>query len=95
MYEISSKVQSNKAVCLYNSAVCFIKLGEYNSAISLLNTAVKIKRQSSYFFNLGYCYAMIKNHKKSLINFNIAWSLNNSDKDCEKAIRILLSGMGQ
>lgn len=93
MYEISSKFQPNTAVCLYNSAVCFIKLEEYNKAIPLLNNAVKLKRQSSYFFNLGYCYAMIKNHKKSLINFNIAWSLNTEDKDCEKAIRILLSSL--
>jgi hypothetical protein len=38
---------------------------------------------------------MLKNTKKALIAFNTAWCLDNSDKDCEMAINILLKNIYQ
>jgi tetratricopeptide (TPR) repeat protein len=90
MYEKAIKFKENEASSLYNSAVCFIKLTEFSKAIPLLKSAINLKRESKYFFNLGYCYTMLKNHKKALIYFNTAWSLNNEDKDCEKAIDVII-----
>ncbi|MBP2033661.1 tetratricopeptide (TPR) repeat protein [Clostridium algifaecis] len=90
LYEKAIKLKDNEVSALYNSAVCLIKLREYLKAIPKLKEAIRLKRESKYFFNLGYCYAMLKNTKKALISFNTAWCLNNSDKDCEIAINILL-----
>ncbi|MBI6873721.1 tetratricopeptide repeat protein [Clostridium aciditolerans] len=90
MYEKAIKLKENEASSLYNSAVCFIKLKEYNRAIPLLKSAIDLKRESKYFFNLGYCYTMLKDNKKALVYFNTAWSLNNDDTDCEKAINIII-----
>ncbi|MBM7870003.1 tetratricopeptide (TPR) repeat protein [Clostridium pascui] len=90
LYQKSILVKENEAASLYNSAVCFIKLKDYNNAIPLLKSAVNLKRDSKYFFNLGYCYAMLKDNKKALIYFNTAWALDNEDKDCEKAINIIM-----
>lgn len=89
-YEKAISNKENEACSYYNSGVCFIKLKEYDKAISMLKLAIKIQPDSKYFFNLGYCYAMKNDSKKALVYFNIAWSLNNSDIDCKKAIDILL-----
>ncbi|WP_194190614.1 tetratricopeptide repeat protein [Clostridium chrysemydis] len=89
-YEKAISNKENEACSYYNSGVCFIKLKEYDKAISMLKLAIKIQSDSKYFFNLGYCYAMKNDSKKALVYFNIAWSLNNSDIDCKKAIDILL-----
>ncbi|WP_446899073.1 tetratricopeptide repeat protein [Clostridium sp. LBM24168] len=91
MYEKAIAVKDNEVSSLYNSAVCLIKLNEYLQAIPKLKSAIKLKKESKYFFNLGYCYTMLKNHKKALLSFNNAWCLDNSDTDCEKAINILLN----
>lgn len=91
LYQRSIEAKENEAASLYNSAVCFIKLKEYNEAISLLKSAIALKSESKYFFNLGYCYAMLKDNKKALIYFNTAWSLDNDDKDCEKAINLIIN----
>lgn len=91
MYNKCLEIHENEPACLYNSAVCFIKLKKYDKAIPLLEAAILKKRQSSYFFNLAYCYSMLNNNKKALIYFNIAWALDNSDKDCEKAISLILN----
>ncbi|MBA5850322.1 hypothetical protein H2684_03190 [Clostridium sp. cel8] len=90
MYEKAIIVKDNEISSLYNSAVCLIKLNEYLKAIPKLKAAIKLKKESKYFFNLGYCYTMLKNNKKALLSFNTAWSLDNSDSDCERAINILL-----
>ncbi|WP_368076539.1 tetratricopeptide repeat protein [Clostridium tyrobutyricum] len=90
LYEKAIKLKDNEVSSLYNSAVCLIKLKEYSKAIPKLKEAINLKRESKYFFNLGYCYTMLKNTKKALISFNTAWCLDNSDKDCEMAINILL-----
>ena len=91
MYNKCLELNENEPACLYNSAVCFIKLKEYTNAIPLLESAISKKRQSIYFFNLAYCYSMLKNNKKALIYFNIAWTLDNSDYECEKAINLIVS----
>ncbi|KAJ49330.1 tetratricopeptide (TPR) repeat protein [Clostridium tetanomorphum] len=91
LYQKSIQAKENEAASLYNSAVCFIKLKDYNQAIPLLKEAIYLKRESKYFFNLGYCYAMLKDNRKALIYFNTAWSLDNDDKDCEKAINLIVN----
>ncbi len=90
LYEKAIKFKENEAAALYNSAVCFIKLKDYNKSIDLLKSAIKLKQESKYFFNLGYCYTMLKNNRKALIYFNNAWCLNNDDSDCEKAINVIM-----
>jgi tetratricopeptide (TPR) repeat protein len=90
LYKKSIELKENEAASLYNAAVCLIKLRSFENAISLIKRAVKLKEDSRYYFNLGYCYAMLKNSPKALLYFNTAWSLDNTDSDCEKAIKLLL-----
>ena len=61
----------------------------------MLKQAITIQRDSKYFFNLGYCYAMKEDSNRALINFNIAWALNNEDTDCEKAINLITAKLGK
>lgn len=89
MYKKAAVFKENEGASLYNSAVCYIKLNQYNEAIELLKRAITIKKESKYFFNLGYCYAMLNNYKKALVNFNTAWALDNNDSECEKAINLI------
>lgn len=91
MYTKCIEVRENEPSAFYNSAVCFIKLREYKKAIDLLKSALYIREESIYYFNLAYCHAMLNNSKKALIYFNKAWCLNNSDSDCEKAINLIMS----
>jgi len=90
LYQKAAKTKENEAASLYNAAVCFIKLKEYEKAVPLLKSAINQKRESKYFFNLGYCYAMLKDNRKALVYFNTAWSLDNNDIDCEKAINLII-----
>ncbi|WP_123054395.1 tetratricopeptide repeat protein [Clostridium sp. JN-1] len=90
MYGKAIMQKNNVSSSLYNSAVCFIKLKDYERAIPLLRSAIKLKRDSKYFFNLGYCYAVLKDNKKALLYFNTAWCLDNDDVDCEKAINSIM-----
>lgn len=90
MYKKALEIKENEAASLYNSAVCYIKLKKYNDAIILLKRAVYMRKESRYFFNLGYCYAVLGNNKKALINFNTAWALDNNDVECEKAINLIM-----
>lgn len=90
-YKKAVEFSENTPASLYNIAVCFIKLGDYGKAIPLLMSAIEEKEDSRYFFNLGYCHAMLKNSKKALIYFNTAWALNNDDKDCERAISLIIN----
>lgn len=89
-YKKAIEIKDNKTASLYNTAVCFIKLREYEKALPLLKLAITEKQDSRYYFNLGYCYAMLKDAKKALIYFNTAWALDNNDIDCEKAINIIM-----
>ena len=90
MYQRSIELKENEAASLYNAAVCFIKLKEYERAVSLLKNAINLKLESKYFFNLGYCYSILKDNKKALVYFNTAWALDNNDNDCEKAINLII-----
>lgn len=56
-----------------------------------LKLAVKIKNDNKYFFNIAYCHAMLNNTSKALYYFNLSWSINNEDSDCEKAINLILN----
>ncbi|MCY6370635.1 tetratricopeptide repeat protein [Clostridium ganghwense] len=94
-YKKAIELKENKTASLYNTAVCFIKLNNYTRAISLLKAAIREKEDSRYFFNLGYCYAMLKDAKKALIYFNTAWALNNEDSDCEKAIDLIIQTLSK
>lgn len=90
LYEKAMLSKDNEVAALYNSAVCFIKLKDFEKAIPLLKIALSKKRDSRYLFNLGYCYSMLKDNKKALQYFNNAWALDNNDSDCEKAISLIL-----
>lgn len=90
MYKKAVQTKENEAPSLYNAAVCFIKLKQYEKAIPLLKSAIIRRNDSKYFFNLGYCFAMLKDNKKALIYFNTAWSIDNDDSDCEKAINLII-----
>ena len=93
-YKKSVMNNENEACSYYNAGVCFIKLKDFDNAILMINKAISIQKESKYFFNLGYCYAMKENSNKALINFNIAWALNNDDLDCEKAINMITKKIG-
>lgn len=75
----------------YNSGVCYIKLKEYNKAIDMIKKALSLHQDPKYFFNLAYCYSMIDDEVKALRYFNLSWALDNSDTDCEKAIKLITS----
>lgn len=90
LYKKSAELKENEAAALYNSAVCFIKLKDYKKAIPLIQSALQIRRDSKYYFNLAYCYAMLKDTGKALNYFNTAWALDNSDDECERAIKLIL-----
>ena len=90
-YKMSIENNENTACSYYNSGVCYIKLKDYDNAIKMIKTALSMQQESKYFFNLAYCYAMKDDVKKALIYFNMAWSLDSSDKDCEKAINLIMS----
>lgn len=90
-YQKAVEYNENEACSYYNSGVCFIKLKNYDNAINMLKKAINLQRDSKYFFNLGYCHAMKDENNKALIYFNISWALDNKDKDCEKAIDLILS----
>lgn len=90
MYCKSIELKENETASMYNAAVCFIKLKNYVNAIPLIRAALERKKDSKYYFNLGYCYAMLKESKLALIYFNRSWALDNDDTECEKAINILL-----
>ena len=91
LYKKAIETKENEAGAYYNAAVCFIKLKQYDKAIPLLKNAITGRMDSKYFFNLGYCYAMLKDNKKALIYFNTSWTLDNSDKDCERAINLIIN----
>lgn len=91
LYKKAVSTGINEASSLYNCAVCFIKLKNYGSAISLLKSAINKKEDSKYYFNLGFCFTMLSDNKKALLNFNRAWALDNYDEDCKKAIDNILN----
>ncbi len=91
MYKKALELKENESASLYNSAVCLIKLKNYEKAIPFIKLALTKREDSRYYFNLGYCYAMTKNKKKALICFNKAWSIDNNDEDCKKAITLILN----
>lgn len=75
----------------YNAGVCFIKLKKYENAIEMLKNALSLQRESKYYFNLAYCYAMLENTNKALIYFHMAWAMDENDYECEKAIKLLFN----
>ena len=91
LYNKSIGTGENEACAYYNAGVCFIKLKDFNSAIRMIKKALEIQKESKYYFNLAYCYAMQDESNKALLYFNKAWSLDASDKDCEKAINLLIA----
>ena len=94
-YKKAIETKDNEACSYYNSGVCFIKLKDYDNAIAMIKKALLLHTESKYYFNLGYCYAMKENTNKALINFNLAWALNNEDTDCEKAIKLITSRLNK
>lgn len=91
MYKKAADKNENEIISIYNTAVCYIKLKNYTDAVNCLKLAILMKKESKYYFNLAYCYAMLNNKPKALTNFNLAWALDNNDTDCEKAIDLILA----
>jgi tetratricopeptide (TPR) repeat protein len=89
---IAAKEQ-HEAYSLYNLAVCYIQLKQYNKAIPILKSAISKRTESKFYFNLAYSYLKLNDTKKALIYFNTAWALNPEDKECEKAINIILKDL--
>ncbi len=73
----------------YNIGVCYIKLKDYDEALKNFKLALNYYKDSRYYFNIGYVYAIKENVKKAYIYFNLAWSLKHDDDDCEKALKML------
>ena len=90
-YKKSASQNANEACSYYNCGVCFIKLKNFDDAIIMLNKAITLKRESKYFFNLGYCYVMKERLNTALRLFNLAWSIDPTDQDCEKAINLIIT----
>lgn len=90
-YTMAIENNESTTCSYYNCGVCYIKLKDFDSAITMIKEALAMQQESKYFFNLAYCYAMKEEIKKALIYFNIAWSLDSSDTDCEKAINLIMS----
>lgn len=91
MYQKSAEIKEYEAPSFYNSAVCFIKLKDFKSALPLIYKALELRKESKYYFNLAYCYVMLEDNPKALHYFNTAWSMDNTDDECEKAISLILS----
>ncbi|SHE82296.1 tetratricopeptide repeat protein [Clostridium fallax] len=92
-YKKAIEHKENEPHALYNSAVCYIKLKEYDKAIKMIENTLLLNLDSKYFFNLAYCYSMKDDNKKALRYFNIAWAMNNEDKDCKKAIDLIIKNL--
>lgn len=90
-YEKAIESRDCESHSYYNSGVCYIKLKNYSKAIDMISNALEYNKDSKYFFNLAYCYSMLKDDKKALRYFNLSWALDNEDKDCEKAIKIIVN----
>lgn len=82
---------SNKACSYYNIGVCLIKLKKFDDAIDMLCNALSLQKESKYYFNLAYCYTMKERFDKALRLFNLAWSIDPDDKECEKAVNLIIS----
>lgn len=93
MYKKSIEEGESISSSLYNAAVCLIKLKNFKEATAYLKDALSIRKESKYFFNLGYCYAMMNKKNLALQYFNTAWSYDNNDSDCEKAILLILRSL--
>lgn len=88
-YRCALDKNHNEITCLYNSAVCLIRLKQYEEAIPVLEKVISMMEQSKYYFNLAYCHYELKNNKKALLYFNNAWALDNDDTECERAINTI------
>lgn len=95
IYKLCIKKDENTATCLYNTAVCFIKLQKYKEAVLYIQKALLLKKESKYYFNLGYCYCQLKEYKKALLNFNRASAMDETDEDCIKAMDFILREIGR
>lgn len=93
MYKKSIEEGESISSSLYNAAVCLIKLKNFKDAVIYLKDALALKKDSKYFFNLGYCYAMMNRKNLALQYFNTAWSYDNDDTDSEKAISLILRSL--
>lgn len=91
LYEKAIENNQNITCSYYNSGVCYIKLRNFDMAIDMIKKALELQKESKYFFNLAYCYSMKEDMKKALIYFNVAWSLDHSDSDCENAINLIIT----
>ena len=67
-YIESIDIGENESCAYYNAGVCYIKLKDFNSAIDMLKKALYIQKESKYYFNLAYCYAMLVVSKADIVD---------------------------
>lgn len=78
----------------YNIGICYYKLGYFKESILETKKAIlHNNRDSRYYFNIALCYQKLNNNQKAYIYYNIAWSLNENDLECEKSIDKLLGNL--
>ena len=64
---------------------------EYKKAISYYRKSIADKEnEACSYYNAGVCFIKLKDYKKALLNFNLAWAINNNDEDCKKAMNLIL-----
>lgn len=73
----------------YNMGIAYIKLKDYDRAISCSKKAISFSKQSKYFYNLGCCYYWKNDYGSAMFNLIIAYGLDNEDEDVKDAINIV------
>lgn len=66
----------------YDKALQKIELEDYQGAISILSKMLESdSTQAEIFFKRGFCYAMQRDHKEALIDFNRAIFMNANESN--------------
>lgn len=91
IYNDAIKNKDYEIAYMFNIALCYIKLKEFDKAIPILEIDAMKKPTGEKLFYLAYTYLKVKNFKKALMYFNRSWSLSPENKDCEIMINYILS----
>lgn len=98
LYREHLKTNPNDPSSQYNAGVCCLRLKRYKMSIKYFLKAIELHKEqkaddiqlSKYYYNLAMAHARLNDNKTALRLFNYAWTLNNYDSDCEKAIKVIL-----
>lgn len=95
LYEQCIRISDNKdvsTISMYNMATTYIKLKDFDNAISHFKKVIKVKdyyNAAAAFFNLGYCYTMTEEYYLAYKSFKKSRELNQSDEDTTKAMNLI------